>query len=118
MLHSQLATMPIVQSPNPNRPYLLFMDVSKFCYSSVLTQTSTEDSNEALMKLLTNKDPLKSVRSKTQDLHLKVNVIYPVAYISGSFSESQCRWHTIMKEYFSVYVNQKNVPSICKMPIY
>ena len=37
MLHPQLANTSIVQLADPNKPYLLFTDVSKFCYSGVLT---------------------------------------------------------------------------------
>ena len=44
MLCSQLANAPIAQLSNPNKPYLLFTDVSKFCYSGVLTHESTKDS--------------------------------------------------------------------------
>ena len=90
MLHSGLANTPIVQLPDPNKPYLLFTDASKFCYSGMLIKASTDESNKALIKLLTDKDPLKSVPLKTQDLQLN-SVVHPVAYISGSFIESQCR---------------------------
>ena len=51
---SRLANTPIVQLPDPIKPYLLFTDAIKFCYSGVLTQASTADSNEALMKILTS----------------------------------------------------------------
>ena len=36
----------------------------------MLTQESTDESNEALLKLLTDKDPLTNVESQTQDLKL------------------------------------------------
>ena len=68
----------------------MFTDASKFYYSGVLTQASTDESNKALIKLLTDKDPLKSVKSQMQDLQLQSNIVHPVAYISGSFTESQC----------------------------
>ena len=45
---SRLTNTPKVQLPDPDKPYLLFMDASKFCYSGVLTQASITDSNEAL----------------------------------------------------------------------
>ena len=90
MLCSHLANTPIVQLPDPNRPYLLFMDVNRFCYSGMLTQASIKESNEALIKMLSDKDPLESVKSQTQDLQLKSNVVHPVSYISGRVSESQC----------------------------
>ena len=50
MLCSQLTNTPEVQLPNPNKSYLLFTDMNKFCYSGMLTQASTEDSNEALLR--------------------------------------------------------------------
>ena len=53
MLCSRLANTPIVQLPNPNKPYVLFTDASKFYYSDILTQTSINESNKALIKILT-----------------------------------------------------------------
>ena len=106
LLCSRLANTPIVKLPNPNKPYLLFMDASKFCYSGVLTQASTEESNKELLKLLTDNDSLKSVHSQTQDLHLN-SIVHPVAYISGSFTESKCRWPAITKECVSVFISIK-----------
>ena len=81
-------------------------------------QASTDKSYEALIKLLTGKDPLKSVQSQIQDLRLNSNVIHPVAYILGSFTESQCRCPAIRKECFSVSISIKNVPLIYKIQIY
>ena len=107
MLCSQLANTPITQLPDPNKPYLLFKDTSKFCYSGILTQASTKDSNEALMRILTSKDPIKNVESQMQDLQLDSSIIHPVAYISDSFSLSQCRWPGITKEHFSVFMSIK-----------
>ena len=91
MLCSQLANTPIVQLPDNHKPYILFTDASKFCNSGVLTQASTDESNKALIKLLTDKDPLKSVKSQMQDLQPKPNIVHPVVYISGNFTESQYR---------------------------
>ena len=73
MLHSQLTSTPMVHFPNPNKPYLLFTHVSKFCYSGMLTQASTEDLNEAFLRMLTitSEDPLESVESQTQKHQLK-----------------------------------------------
>ena len=70
----------------------------------MLTQTSTEDSNEALLRMLTSEGPLKSVESQTWDLQLESNIIHPVALISGRFSQSQCRWPVIKKECLSVFM--------------
>ena len=118
ILHSWLTNTLVVQLPNPIKPYLLFMDVSKFHSSGVFTRTSIEDLNEALLKILTSEDPLKSVGSQTQDLHLESNVIHPVAYISGSFSQNQCRWPMIMRECFSVLMSIKECSFYLQMPSY
>ena len=107
MLCSRLANTLIVQLPDPNKPYLLFTDVSMVCYSGMLTQASTSKSNKALIKLLTDSNPLEIVHSQTQDLQLNSNIVHPVAYISDSFTESQCRWLVITKECFSVFMSIK-----------
>ena len=88
MLLSRLANTPIEQLPDPYKPHFLFMDASKFCYSGVLTQASTNESNKASIMLLTDSNPLNSVHSQTQDLQLD-SVVHPAAYISGSFTEIQ-----------------------------
>ena len=111
MLCSRLANTSLVQLPNPNKPYLLFMDASKFCYSGIHTQASTDKSNKALLKLLTDNYLLKSVHSQTQNLLLN-SIVLPVAYISGSFAETQCRWPAITRNIVVFYVNQESVPFI------
>ena len=108
ILCSQLVKTPIVQFPDPNKPYLLFMDASKHCYSDIFTQASMDESNEALVQLLSNNNPLTSVTSQTQDLKLNSNSLHHVAYISGSFTKSQCRWPTITKECFGIFMLIKN----------
>ena len=47
MLCFWLANTPIVQLTNPYKPYLLFTNVSRFCYSGELTQGSTEASKQS-----------------------------------------------------------------------
>ena len=68
MLCLRLTNTAIVQLCDPNKPYLLFMDASQFCYSGVLNQASTADSNEVLMKILTSQATLTSIESQKQDL--------------------------------------------------
>ena len=63
MLCLHLANTLIVQLPDPNKPYLLFTDASKYCYSGVLTQAPTGKSNEALEQVLTKNDSLISIYS-------------------------------------------------------
>ena len=64
MLCLRLANTLIVQLPDTNKPYLLFTNASKFFYSGVLTQALMAKSNDALLQILTNEDPLNSVDSK------------------------------------------------------
>ena len=71
----------------------------------MLTQASTEDSYEALLRLFTSEDPLESVESQMQNFKFESDIIHPVAYIPGSISQSQCRWPVIMKGCFSVFVS-------------
>ena len=93
--------------PDPNKPHLLFTDASRFCYSGVLTQASTADFNEALLKIFTSKAPLKALNLKDRTFDLQPISYIPVAYISGSFSQSQCRWPAITKECFSIFISIK-----------
>ena len=76
------------------------------------------ESNEVLVKLLTDKNPLTSVESKTQDLKLNSNLVHPVTYISGSFTTSQCRWPAITKDCFSIFMSIKNAYSTCEILTY
>ena len=57
--------------------------------------TSIKDSNKALVRIHPGKDPSESVDSQTLDLQIDSNIVHPVAYISGPFSQSQCTWPTI-----------------------
>ena len=104
MLQSQLANTPIVQLPDPDKSYLLFTDIPllRCAYSS-----THKDSDEALVKIITSKDPLYSVASQTRDLQLDSPVVHPVAYISGSFSKGHYKWSAIMKECFSIFMSIK-----------
>ena len=118
MLHSNLANTPIVELPDPNKLHSLFTDVNKFHYSDVHTQASTRESNEALIKILTSKDPLDSVASQTQDLRPDSNIVHPVVYISGSVNQSQCRRSAISKKVSVPLCPSKCVPFIYKMLTY
>ena len=118
MLCSRLANTPIGQLPYPNRPYLLFMDANEFCYSDMLTPASTDESNKTLIKLLTDTDSLKNVQSQTQDFQLNSNVVHPVAYISSSFTESQCRWLQLQRNVLVFLCQSTSVPFIHKIQVY
>ena len=117
MLCSHLANTPIVQLPDPNKSYFLFTDAGRYCYSGILTQASTDEHNEVLVQLLSDNDSLTSVESQTQDLKINANLVHPIAYISN-FPESQCRWPTIAKECFGIFMSIKNVHFTYRTLIY
>ena len=76
MLCFRLANTQIVQLPDPNKPYLLFTDASKFCFPDVLTQASTADCSETLLKILTSEAPLQALIHKHRTFNLN-----PVSFI-------------------------------------
>ena len=94
------------------------MDASKFFNSIMLTHASIDKSNEALIKVFTDKDLLKSVQPQTQDFQLNSNAVHPLVYIPDSYTESQHRWPVITKECFGVLCQSKCVPFIYKIQIY
>ena len=63
----------IIQYPNIHKPYTLFTDASNYSYSGILTQK------------VDGPDDLR-----------------PIAYTSGSFSDTQQRWSVTEKETFAV----------------
>ena len=103
-LHSQLANTPMAQLPDPNKPFLLFTDASKFCYSGIHTHASTKDSNEALIRILTRKNPLDSVASQTEDLRMDSNIMHPVLYIQSKPMQMAYNHETMFQ---CLYVYQK-----------
>ena len=79
LLKSELVKMPKLQYPNPNKPFILFTDVSKHGYSGIFHQEKTPH-------------------------HLDVEVnLTPIAYFLGSFGRIQQLWNTTQKECNSVY---------------
>ena len=62
-------TEPILTYPDPNLPYVLFMDASKYAWACVLTQERTHITEGKETKLL-----------------------HPITYMSGLFQGSQMNW--------------------------
>ena len=73
--------MPKLQYPNPNKPFMLFTDMSKHSYSGVLHQEDTP-----------------------HHLGAEFNLI-PIAYFWGSLGGTQQLWNTIQKECYTVYMS-------------
>ena len=71
--------------------------------------------NEALIKIQTSKDPLDSVASQTLDLQLDSTIVHLIAYISGSFNQTLCRWPAIKRNVSVSLCPSKIVPFIYKI---
>ena len=81
LLKSDLVRMPKLQYLNPNKPFMLFTDMSKHSYLGILHQEETP-----------------------HHLGDDVNLI-PIAYFLGSFGRTQQLWNTNQKECYTVYMS-------------
>ena len=88
LLKGELTRMSVLQFPNPNKPFQLFTDVSKYSYSRILHQR-------------------KEGQPSADDL-----VLIPIVYFSGTFNKMQQLCNTTQKECYEVYRSVKNLPSI------
>ena len=75
-------TEPILTYPDPNLPYVLFMDASKYAWACVLTQEKTH-----------------TVENK------EVQILHPITYMSGLFKGSQMNWSCLTKEAYAIYMS-------------
>ena len=88
-----LCTHPILQYPDPNRPYILFTDASKYGWAGVLTQPYEEI------------DELTELTTKGGASQKKTVIHHPVSYISGLFRGSQLNWAALTKEAYAIYMS-------------
>ena len=65
--------IPSLQYPDPNKPFKLFTDASKYSYSGILNQAH-------------GKDPTQLI---------------PIAYFSGYFNRTQQLWNITQKECYA-----------------
>ena len=79
-------TEPILTYPDPNFPYVLFTDASKYAWACVLTQ------------------------EKTHQIEKKeVKILHPINYMSGLFQGSQMNWACLTKEAYAIYMSIKKL---------
>ena len=78
-------TEPILTYPDPNLPYVLFTDASKYALACVLTQEKTHKIEEK-----------------------EVKILHPITYMSGLFGGSQLNWACLTKETYAIYMSIKN----------
>ena len=79
-------TDPILTYPDPNIPYVLFTDASKYAWACVLTQEKTH-----------------MVEGK------EIKILHPITYMSGLFRGSQMNWTCLTKEAYAVYMSIKKL---------
>ena len=86
LLKEALIKEPILRFPDPNKPYTLYTDASKYAWSCVLTQQYTHD--------MDNK---------------QIVVNHPITYVSGLFKGSQLNWAALTKEAYAIYMSIKKL---------
>ena len=86
LLKTSLMTEPILTYPDPNLPYVLFTDASKYAWACVLTQEKTHQIEEK-----------------------EVKILHPITYMSGLFHGSQMNWACLTKEAYAIYMSIKKL---------
>ena len=86
LLKASLMTEPILTYPDPNLPYVLFTDASKYAWACVLTQEKTHQIEEK-----------------------EVKILYPITYMSGLFHGSQMNLACLTKEAYAIYMSIKKI---------
>ena len=79
-------TEPILTYPDPNHPYVLFTDASKYAWACVLTQEKTHQ-----------------IEGK------EIKILHPITYMSGLFHGSQLNWACLTKEAYAIYMSIKKL---------
>ena len=79
-------TTPILTYPDPNLPYVLFMDASKYAWACVLKQEKTHITEGKETKLL-----------------------HPITYMRGLFWGSQMNRACLTKEAYAIYMSIKKL---------
>ena len=85
-MKASLMTEPILTYPDPNLPYVLFTDASKYAWACVLTQEKTH-----------------MVEGK------EIKILHPITYMSGLFRGSQMNWACLTKEAYAIYMSIKKL---------
>ena len=86
LLKASLMTEPILMYPDPNLPYVLFTDASKYAGAHVLTQEKTHMFDEK-----------------------EVKILHPITYIGELFRGSQINWACLTKEAYAIYMSIKKL---------
>ena len=86
LLREGLMKEPILKYPDPNKPYTLYTDASKYAWACVLTQQYEYEQNGK-----------------------KFSIQHPITYVSGLFKGSQLNWVTLTKEAYAIYASVRKL---------
>ena len=86
LLKQMIIQEPILVYPDPNKPYVLFTDVSKYAWSCILTQEYTH--------IIEGKEK---------------KILHPITYMSGLFWGSQVNWACLTKEAYATYMSVRKL---------
>ena len=86
LLKTSLMTDPILTYLDPNLPYVLFTDASKYAWACILTQEK--------MHLIEGKE---------------TRLLHPITYMSGLLKGSQLNWACLTKEAYVIYMSIKKL---------
>ena len=86
LLKRKLIEAPILQYPDPSKPYVLFTDASKYAWSCVLTQ-----------------EYIHEMEGKER------KVLHPITFMSGLFKGSQLNWACLTKEAYAIYMSVRKL---------
>ena len=86
LLKAMVSEEPILVYPDHSKPYVLFMDASKYVWSCILTQEYTYQ-----------------IDGKT------VKILHPISYQSGLFKGSQLNWACLTEEAYAIYMSIKKL---------
>ena len=86
LLKEALTKEPISWFPDPNKPYTLYTDASKYAWWCFLTQQYVHEKDGK-----------------------QVIVNHPITYVSGLFKGSQLSWVVLTKEAYAIYMSIKKL---------
>ena len=86
LLKQKLLEKLILVYPDPNKPYVLFTDASKYAWSCVLNQEYNHTINGK-----------------------EVKVLHAITYMSGLFKGSLINWACLTKEAYAIYMSVKKL---------
>ena len=86
MLKEAILKEPILKYPDPNKPYVLYTNASKYAWAGVLTQSYQHKDEKGV-----------------KEIH------HPITYISWLFRGSQINWAALVKEAYAIYMSTRKL---------